>query len=94
MNNTVPMKFKALKFNTHVLTDDAILQARQWYIDNCNECINGAKNKEFHVNDLESYIADEQAMIDEYTNWEFRVWFGFLQRAYYYQTGLSIALLP
>lgn len=90
----IPTKFKNLKLNGVQLTEDAIIQTQEWYITNCEECIEGAINKDFFCNDIDAYVKSNKEYIDDLNNWNFAVSLAFLQRAYYFQTGLSVPMLP
>jgi len=81
-------------FNRTVITDAAIESAKQFYINNAKACIKGAEAGEFHVNDLESWIAWQNERIAEMSRPDFPMSVAFMQRAYYEQTGESVALLP
>jgi len=81
------------KFNGVELTQETILECRQWFADNCQACINDAISGEQKVNDITSYIvwqteSKQNALIGK---WDYT--FAFLQRAHFMQTGECVALL-
>lgn len=80
-------------FNGVELKEEAMQQTRQWFHDNCIACIEEAKEGRFHVNDLERYIEWETKSAIEYMEGKHDRVLAFLQRAYYFQTGESVALL-
>ena len=69
-------------------------QARDWFIKNCLLCIKEAATGEVFVNDLNEYIKWRKQQIEAYERGENDHTFTFLQRAYFIQTGESVALLP
>ena len=82
------------KFNNVELTPETLEQTKQSFIDGCKDCIREAESGEVFVNDLEDYTAWRLSQIRSYENDENSHTFTFLQRAYYIQTGESVALLP
>lgn len=75
------------------LTTQSIQQTRDWYADNYRECLDDAQSGKIRVNDYPEY---ESMMIDRINSiicGEQDHTFSFLQRAYYSQTGKSVALL-
>jgi hypothetical protein len=83
-----------LKFNGVELKPEIILQTRKHFANNAQSCIDEVLRGEVRVNDFESYkawnirrAADNLAGKNDHT-------FTFLQRAYYFQTGECLALLP
>lgn len=87
-------KYDKLKVNGVLLTQDAINKTREWYITNCQECIDGAINKDFFCNDIDSYVKYETEFMNTFINWDFSISLAFLQKAYYHQTGESVPILP
>ena len=83
-----------LYFNGEKLTPETIAKTRQHFIDIFKGCISEAVSGEVRVNDLHSYIKSNEARIKEYENATHTISLTFLQRAYWLQTGKSIALLP
>jgi hypothetical protein len=81
-------------FNRIQLTEESIQKTRKWFADNCIACIEEVKSGKTHVNDPESYFADKIEDAKEYMNGSYDHVIAFLQRAYYIQTGESVALLP
>lgn len=75
------------------LTPETVAKAEQWFIDNALGCIAEAESGEVYVNDFESYKAWQMAIVKEYTDKTYRPTFTFLQRAWYIQTGESVAFL-
>ncbi len=82
------------KFNGVTLTTETIQATRQWFADNDQACIDEVVSGQVRVNDLPSLIEwKEQSIADGLAGkWDHT--FAFLQRAYYIQTGESVALLP
>lgn len=76
------------------LTPETIAKAEQWFIDNALACIAEAESGKVYVNDLEAYRVRQMAIVKEYTHKTYRPTFTFLQRAWYIQTGESVAFLP
>lgn len=81
------------RFNGVTLTPESLAAARQWYADNWRLCLEEAESGRQSVNDLATYRAwclanMEKALTDT------RLSFAMLQRAYFIQTGESVALLP
>lgn len=75
------------------LTDESVAAARRWYCDNFHAMKEEAESGAVRMNDLATYRewcerCAEQVMTDG------RLSFALLQRAYYEQTGESVALLP
>lgn len=83
-----------MHFNGTKILPETITKTRQFFIDNCEKCKQNAINGIDRVNDLEKYILWKDAMISEYENGINDHTFTFLQRAYYIQTGETIAFLP
>ena len=81
------------KFNGEVLNLENLEKAREWFIKNAFDCIKEAEEETVFVNDLEKYRKSKMEFIDRMKN-ETNFSATFLQRAYYFQTGKSIALLP
>ena len=82
------------RFNNVELSAESMQKAREWYAENALACIAEVENGSVRVNDKEAYFsscmqrhADSLAGKNDHT-------FAFLQRAYYIQTGESVALLP
>ena len=82
------------KFNGVTLTTETIQSTRQWFADNAQACIDEAVSGDVKVNDLIGYIERQEQRIDECLSGVWDQTFTFLQRAYYIQTGESVALLP
>ncbi|MOA24406.1 hypothetical protein D3C78_1450810 [compost metagenome] len=76
------------------LTNESILNARQWFIENLQACIREAQAGTFHVNDLPAYVANCQKRIKEFEEGRNDHTFSLRQTAYYIQTGESLPLLP
>lgn len=85
-----------MKFNGIQITKESIQACRQWFIDNQQACIDGALDGTLglasHVNVTE-YIEACRLKQDAIENGESDHTFTFMQRAYYIQTGESVALL-
>lgn len=82
------------KFNNLVLAPETIQATRQWFADNAQACIDEAVSGAVKVNDLHGYIKSQERLIEEDLAGVWDHTFTFLQRAYYIQTGESVALLP
>lgn len=83
-----------MKFAGTEITQESILKAREWFADNYDGCIAEAVNGEVFVNDLPSYIVWREKQKAEVLAGKHDHTFTFMQRAYYIQTGESVALLP
>ncbi len=82
------------KFNGVTLTSETILATRQWFADNDQACIDEAVSGQVRVNDLPSFIEWKKQSIADGLVGKWDHTFAFLQRAYFIQTGESVALLP
>lgn len=83
-----------LYFNGEKLTKENILKTEQWFINNAQGCIDEVLSGEVRVNNIDSYVSREKERIEIYRNKTYKISLTFLQKAYYIQTGKSIALLP
>ena len=75
------------------LTDETIAATRAWYIDNAEKCIKQAQSGEVRVNNLKEYVQGQTLRIVNMTAGCYDNTLGFIQMAYYIQTGESVALL-
>lgn len=75
------------------LTPETIAKTEQWFIDLALDCIAEAESGEVVVNDFESYKERQMGVVKEYTDKTYKPTFTFLQRAWYIQTGESVAFL-
>lgn len=82
-----------LKFNGVELTKDTIQKTRKWFHDNSIACIEEAENGKVYVNNLEEYTTWRNEEAKKSIEGCYDHTFTFLQRAYYIQTGESVALL-
>lgn len=83
------------KFNNTVLTEETINKTDKHFADICQECIDAVLNGEVRVNDPKKYIKDKCDRKKAYLTGNINRWnLTYLQRAYFIQTGESIALLP
>jgi hypothetical protein len=82
------------QFNKVELTEESIQKTRKWFADNAIACIEEVKNGDVKVNDRESYFAWRNEQAKEYIEGHSDHTLTFLQRAYFIQTGESVALLP
>ncbi|ERH59293.1 MULTISPECIES: hypothetical protein [Bacillus subtilis group] len=82
------------KFNGVQLTEKSIRMTRKWFSDNAIACIEEVKRGEVKVNDCEYYFAWRNKEAKEYMEGKHDHTVTFLQRAYFIQTGESVALLP
>lgn len=80
------------------LTDVSIQAARQWFAKNCMACAEAARQSlvsgQFYCNDPESYIIKKEQEAENWLNGDIKMTFTFWQRAYFIQTGESVAFLP
>ncbi|MNX51458.1 hypothetical protein D3C86_821180 [compost metagenome] len=83
-----------MMFNKVELTEETIKKTRKWFADNAIACIEEVKNGSVKVNDQESYFAWREKEAQESLNGDYDNTVTFLQRAYFFQTGESVALLP
>jgi hypothetical protein len=83
-----------LKFNGVELTEESIQKTRKWFSDNSIACIEEVKSGKVRVNDRESYFEWMNRSAKEYMEGQHDYTVAFLQRAYFIQTGESVALLP
>ena len=89
------------RYNTVEITQESTIAARKWFADNALACAAAARSRsdvlqdgEFYVNDLEQYRASKALHARECLAGEYDHTFTHLQKAYYLQTGISVALLP
>jgi hypothetical protein len=82
-----------LKFNGVELTEESIQKTRKWFSDNAIACIEEVENGKVRVNDCEKYFEMRNKQAKEYLEGKHEITFTFLQRAYFIQTGESVALL-
>lgn len=80
-------------FNGVVLKDEVIQETRKWFHDNSIACIEEVKSGKVYVNDSEYYFKWQMKEAKEYIEGCHDHVLAFLQRAYYIQTGESVALL-
>tara|TARA_R110000744_G_C19371770_1_gene563260 strand:+ start:85843 stop:86082 length:240 start_codon:yes stop_codon:yes gene_type:complete len=76
------------------LTEQTILDCRQWFADNADACIEDAVSGKVFVNDLNKYTQDMIKRKCEALAGDYDHTFTFLQRATWMQTGECHALLP
>jgi hypothetical protein len=81
------------KFNGVELTKESIQKTRKWFSDNAMACIKEAKSGKVFVNDFEYYSKWRKEESQEYIEGKHDHTLTFLQRAYFIQTGESVALL-
>lgn len=80
-------------FNGEELTEESILKARKFFSDNCLACIESVKSGKSKVYcDKEEYYQSREKDSRDYLDGVNDHTFTFLQRAYYIQTGKSVAL--
>lgn len=76
------------------MTDqEATIKTREHFADLCDKCIQGAKNGEFRVNDLEKYIKQNTESKHADLAGENDHTFTFYQYKHYLLTGNCVALL-
>lgn len=76
------------------LTEESILKTREWFANNAKECIDEVRCGKVKVNDPESYFQWCETRIKDALTGRNDHSVTFLQRAYFIQTGESVALLP
>lgn len=81
-----------MKFNNVEITQETINLTRLHFAGIYEMCIQGTKDGSIFVNDVEGYILSEEAKISEVLQGNYDHSFTFMQRAYYLQTGESVAL--
>jgi hypothetical protein len=82
------------KFNGTELTNESMQKTRKWFSDNSISCIEEVENGSVSVNNEEDYFKWRNKEAKEYMEGKHDHTVTFLQRAYYIQTGESVALLP
>lgn len=82
------------RFNGVELTPETMHATREWFADNARRCIAAAVSGKNQVNDLGSYVAWRERCIADSLAGKGDRTLAFLQRAYFIQTGESVALLP
>lgn len=85
---------KQYVFNGEKLTEETILKTRKWYHDNAIACVKAVESGWDKVAHKEDYLKWQCESAERYMKGENDHILAFLQRAYYIQTGKSIALLP
>lgn len=84
---------KELNFNNVQLSEETILKTRKYFHHNALACIEEVKSGKVYVNDLEAVIKWETKCASDYIEGKNDHVLAFLQRAYYLQTGESVALI-
>jgi hypothetical protein len=87
------MGYMKMTFNKVELSQDTIEKTRQWFYNNACDCINEAITGEVRVNNLQEYTAWQMQQAREALAGDYDHTFTFMQRAYFLQTGESVALL-
>lgn len=86
-----------MKFNGIEITEESISACRQWFADNLQAQIDevsaGVVKLPAHVV-FDEYQANKMQNKEAAMSGEYDHTFTFMQRAYYIQTGESVALLP
>ncbi|PIH59146.1 hypothetical protein [Paenibacillus sp. LK1] len=82
-----------MRFNGVELTEETIKITRKLFANIALECIEEVKNGKVIVNDPESYFAWRKEEVKDAMGGKIDYTLTFLQRAYYIQTGETIALL-
>lgn len=85
------------KFNGTELTPETIQAARQWFADNADACVREAEDGTFPLAShypLDLYRMQQAAARRAALAGEYDHTVAFKQRAYFIQTGESVALLP
>lgn len=83
-----------MKFNGTDITKESVAACREWFANNADEIIKEAKSGLYHVNDLQAWVNIQEQRKVRAMAGEFDHTLTFMQRAYYIQTGESVALLP
>lgn len=79
--------------NTVKIAQDTILKTRQWFIDNCNDCIKETLSSEIKVNNPQDYVEYMTIASADYASGKYDTCLSFIQKCYYIQTGKSVPLL-
>jgi uncharacterized short protein YbdD (DUF466 family) len=74
------------------LTAESITAARQFFADNANACIADAVSGAVKVNNLDKYVSHQRKAHDDALSGVYDHTFAARQRAYFIQTGHSVAL--
>lgn len=82
-----------MQFNGVEITPESIAKTKQYYIDSFRKRIDDIESGAKQVNDPDSVIQFCLDAINEYNKDKPVYSVGFTQRAYYIQTGMSLALL-
>lgn len=82
------------RFNGTDLTPETMQATRQWFHDNAMACIEEAAERRETMNDYEGYVAWRRQAAQDSLDGKGDHTLAFLQRAYFMQTGESVALLP
>jgi len=82
------------RFNGTELTEESMQATRQWFHDNALACIEEAKDRKGTDFDFEGYAAWRRQAAQDSLDGKGDHTVAFLQRAYFIQTGESVALLP
>lgn len=81
-------------FNGEELTEESILKARKWFSDNRLACIEEVKSGKVKIYcDKEEFYEREKRNSKDFLDGVNDYTLTFLQRAYFIQTGKSVALL-
>jgi hypothetical protein len=83
-----------LRFNGVELTEESIQKTRKLFAEISLDCITEVQCGKVIVNDPESYFTWREEEAKEALEGKSDNTLTFLQRAYYVQTGESVALLP
>jgi hypothetical protein len=83
-----------MTFNGETLSAESLSTAREWYAVHHETCAAEALQGAFAVSDLPSYLASCASMASECREGVYDYTFALRQRAYYLQTGKSVAFLP
>lgn len=77
------------------LTADTIKATCQWYADNAQACIDEelSGTSKYPVNNQEEYIQEMTEQKEAYLTGNFMPSLSFWQKAYFIQTGKSVAML-
>ena len=81
-------------FNGVWLKGESVQAAREWFAENCAEAIIDAESGLIKVNDLEAFREWQTNLRRGHLRGDFDHTLTAMQRAYFIQTGESVALLP
>ena len=75
------------------VTQETIAKTRLWFAYNARICVEKARLGTFKVNDIELYQRQQESTAQHFLNGELDYSLTFIQRAIFFQTGISVPLL-